>query len=112
MESSVSELAGKTSELEDRLRKVEDTVAKQSVDADSLRTSLSAHESTCKARFDLLEARQAEQASVLDKMVVPSSRPSEPSTIDNQASVPVNANADMPYEQHTVAKIEGFVYDT
>ena len=114
VESSVVELTGKNTELEDRVRKCEDTIARQARDIDSLRKTLADHERSCADRFASLEKRQSEQAAILDKIVTPGNHESTGSS-SNSASVShtaPNANSDVPYELRTVAKIGGFEYDT
>ena len=110
VETSVTDLAGKTSELEDEVRKVKDSMAKQSAEIAALRESLGKHEASCNDRFAHLEKRQAEQASILDKIVTPDSAASTSGS--SQRPPAANANADVPYEQRVVAKIGGFTYDS
>ena len=59
VETSVTDLAAKSSQLEDKVRKCEDVVAKQSAEIAALHDRLSKHEASCAERFELLEKRQA-----------------------------------------------------
>ena len=116
VESSVTELAGKSNELEVKMMKMEEALARQNADIEALRASLAKHEAWCAEKFATLDKRQAEQAGILDKIVVPTptgnGSSTTPPTHLASPNVPVNANADIPYEQRTVAKIGGFAFDT
>ena len=88
VEASVTELAGKNTELEDRVRVCEDSMARQVAEIAALRDALSKHEAACADRFALLENKHAEQASILDKIVVPG--PSAPSTSTDSVTSAAN----------------------
>ena len=114
VETSVVDLSSKHAQLESRVRKAEELLARQSHDVDSLRKALDVHERSCAERFAALEKRQSEQADILDKITLPvpqNNSSSGPGSNSNSQSV-ANTNPDIPYEQRTVAKIGGFQFDT
>ena len=116
VESSVTELAGKNNEMEGKMFKMEEALARQNSEIAVLRAAFAKHEASCAEKFSALDKRQAEQTLILDRIVVPT--PGEAGSSSNMPTnsaspqVPVNANADIPYELRTIAKIGGFVFDT
>ena len=59
VESSVTELAGKSNELEVKMMKMEEALPRQNGDIEALRAALAKHEAWCAEKFATLDKRQA-----------------------------------------------------